>query len=80
MFKGIIASKPNYLPARIRLAIVYGEMGQIDQARAEVAEILRLNPQANIQGLAQRLPYVDPGLKEHYLDALRTAGLPEQPE
>jgi adenylate cyclase len=80
VFKGIIASKPNYLPARIRLAIVYGEMGWIDQARAEVAEILRLNPQANIQGLAQRLPYVDPGLKEHYLDALRTAGLPEQPE
>lgn len=80
VFKGIIASKPNYLPARIRLAIIYGEMNRIDQARAEVAEILRLNPQASIQGLAQRLPYLDPALKERYLDALRMAGLPEQPD
>lgn len=80
VFKGIIASKPNYLPVRIRLAMIYGEMGRIDQAQAEVAEILRLNPQASIQGLAQRLPYVDRALKERHLDALRMAGLPEQPE
>ena len=36
---------PNILPAHLTLAAVYSELGQDAEARAEAAEVLRLNPE-----------------------------------
>jgi adenylate cyclase len=38
--KGALARNPNFLPARLQLAGVYGELAQANEAQAEVAEIL----------------------------------------
>jgi adenylate cyclase len=73
--KKAIIRIPNLLPARTQLAAAYSELGREEEARAEVAEVLRLNPYFSIEGLRQRVPYKDPAELERYLDALRKAGL-----
>jgi tetratricopeptide (TPR) repeat protein len=66
---------PNNLPAHLMLAAVYSELGQTTEARAEVAEVLRLNPQFSLEVHRQRMPIKDPAVLERHLAALRKAGL-----
>jgi adenylate cyclase len=66
---------PNILPARLMLATVYSELGQAAEARAEAAEVLRLNPNFSLEVHRQRTPIKDPTVLERHLAALRKAGL-----
>jgi adenylate cyclase len=62
------------------LAMVYAEVGQLDQARAAVDQILARWPGLNLEYF--RVLYAHFRREEdraHYLDALRKAGLPEWP-
>ena len=45
------------------------------EARAEVAECLRLAPTLSLEGLRQTIPFTDQALVERSLNALRKAGL-----
>jgi ABC-type nitrate/sulfonate/bicarbonate transport system substrate-binding protein len=45
------------------------------EARAEIAEVLKLNPQFSLAGMRQHWPYKDPADLERFLVALRKAGL-----
>ena len=73
--KQYLARYPNILPAHLMLAAVYSEVGQAAEARAEAAEVLRLNPQFSLAVHRQRMPIKDPTVLERHLAALRTAGL-----
>jgi len=66
---------PNFLPVHLMLAAVYSELGQAAEARAEAAEVLRLNPQFSLAVHRQRTPIKDPAVLERHLTALRKAGL-----
>jgi adenylate cyclase len=66
---------PNILPVHLTLAAVYNELGQAAEARAEAAEVLRINPQFSLEVFKQRSPIKDPVVLERYLAALRKAGL-----
>src|SRR5712664_1051077 len=66
---------PNMLPSHLMLAVVYSELGQAAEARAEAAEVLRLNPQFSLEVHRQRMPIKDPAVLERHLAALRKAGL-----
>jgi len=66
---------PNILPAHLMLAAVYSELGQAAEARAEIAEVLRLNPKFSLEVHKQRMPIKDPAVLERHLVALRRAGL-----
>jgi len=66
---------PNMLSHHLTLAVVYSELGQTAEARAEAAEVLRLNPQFSLEVHRQRLPIKDPAVLERQLAALRKAGL-----
>jgi tetratricopeptide (TPR) repeat protein len=66
---------PNFLATHVLLAATYNELGQEEEARAEVAEVLRMAPNASLEGLRQRLPFKDPAVSERWLAALRKAGL-----
>jgi adenylate cyclase len=66
---------PNILGAHLTLAAVYSELGKEAEARAEAAEVLRLNPQFSLEVHKQRVPIKDPAMLERHLAALRKAGL-----
>jgi TolB-like protein/Flp pilus assembly protein TadD len=66
---------PNILPAHLTLAVVYSELGKEAEARAEAAEVLRLNPNFSLEIHRQRVPIKDPAVVERQLAALRKAGL-----
>jgi len=66
---------PNVLPAHLMLAVVYSELGQAAEARAEGAEVLRLNPQFSLEVHRQRMPVKDPAVLDRHIAALRKAGL-----
>ena len=66
---------PNFLPYHLMLAMVYSELGQAAEARAEATEVLRLNPQFSLEVHRQRMPIKDPVVLERHLAALRKAGL-----
>ena len=50
-------------------------MGQEKDARAEAAEVLRVNPKFSLDSLAKILPYKDPSETDKVANALRKAGL-----
>ncbi len=66
---------PTSLPGHLMLAAVYSELGQAAEARAETAEVLRLNPHFSLEVHKQRSPIKDPAVLERHLAALRKAGL-----
>ncbi len=70
-----ISRYPNKLDTHLMLAVVYSELGQAAEARAEAAEVLRLNPHFSLAVHKQRMPIKDPGVLERHLAALRKAGL-----
>jgi predicted Zn-dependent protease len=70
-----ISRYPNKLANHLMLAVVYSELGQAAEARAEAAEVLRLNPHFSLAVHKQRMPIKDPAALERHLAALRKAGL-----
>src|SRR4029450_7472105 len=66
---------PNMLPAHVMLAVVYSELGQAAEARAEAVEVLRLNPQFSLEIHKEREPIKDPEILKRPIAPLRNAGL-----
>ncbi|HEV8718408.1 MAG TPA: tetratricopeptide repeat protein, partial [Candidatus Binatia bacterium] len=73
--KQYLTRYPNILGAHLTLAAVYGERGKEAEARAEAAEVLRINPQFSLEVHKQRAPIKDPAVLERHIAALRKAGL-----
>jgi len=55
--------------------IVGEELGKEAEARAEAAEVLRLNPKFSLEVHKERAPIKDPAVLERHLAALRQTGL-----
>ena len=73
--KRVLGRNSDFMPAHLLLAASYSEIGREEEARAEVAEIERLNPQATLEALRPRLSYKDQAVSERLFDSLRKAGL-----
>jgi adenylate cyclase len=70
---------PNFRAPHVFLAATHAQLGNIQQARAEAAEVLRIEPKYTIEGTQARLtPFKHPEDAEHLFDGLRKAGLPER--
>jgi Tfp pilus assembly protein PilF len=66
------------MPARAWLAVTYVQLGQIEEARAEVRAILQLQPNYTISGtLRPLMPFKRAKDNELFFDAMRKAGVPE---
>jgi adenylate cyclase len=73
-----LARMPKYRSARAWLAATYAQSGLQEEAEAEVAEILRIDPKHTINGYYRRVPpYKLTSDAEHLFEGLRRAGLPE---
>jgi len=68
---------PNLQWPHLLLAAAHAQVGQLEEARAEAAEVLRVNPGFTIGGYKRLVVHKDPKDVEHRLDGLRRAGLPE---
>jgi adenylate cyclase len=66
---------PDGLGAHFILAASYGALGQEEQARAEAAEVLRINPKFSLEVVRQMVPLKDRMLLERTIAALRKTGL-----
>ena len=73
--KQFLAHYPNILGAHLTLAAVYSELGREAEARAEAAEMLRINPKFSLEVHKERVPIKDPAMLERHIVALRKAGL-----
>ncbi|MBI3800682.1 MAG: tetratricopeptide repeat protein [Deltaproteobacteria bacterium] len=73
--KQYLSRYPNFLGAHLTLAAVYSDLGKEAEARAEAAEVLRINPKFSLEVHRQRVPIKDPAMLERHIAALRKAGL-----
>ncbi|MBI3757862.1 MAG: tetratricopeptide repeat protein [Deltaproteobacteria bacterium] len=70
-----IVRNPDYLAAHMLLAVVFYDLSRNEEARAEAAEVLRINPQYSLDLVRQRMPIKDPTALAHFMTALEGAGL-----
>ena len=73
----VLAIIPDFIPARRHLAVIYVDLNRMQEARAEIAEILRINPGYSISEWSARARYTDPAIRQRFVDNLRKASLPE---
>ena len=63
--------------AQAYLASCYALTDRVEQARHCAAEVLRASPDFSIARYAAKQPYKNSADREHLIDGLRKAGLPE---
>jgi TolB-like protein/Tfp pilus assembly protein PilF len=69
--------RPDWLFSYLTLAASYAHLDRIEEARAALAEALRLQPGFSLSGLQIILSAARPAFLERAIDGLRKAGLPE---
>jgi TolB-like protein/Tfp pilus assembly protein PilF len=74
-YKKALQRSPDNLLAHVLLASTYSMMGREKEARAETAEVLRINPKFSLDYFAKAVPFKDQKLTSNFIDALRKAGL-----
>jgi adenylate cyclase len=73
-----VSRAPNLPGGHRWLAMTYAQLGRMEEARAEVAEVLRIEPKWSNKGVGAR-KYVFKRSEDakHFFDGLRKAGLPD---
>jgi tetratricopeptide (TPR) repeat protein len=75
LLQQLLSHYPKHLGGHLTLAAVYSDLGKEAEARAEAAEVLRINPKFSLEVHRQRVPIKDPAVLERHLAALRKVGL-----
>jgi adenylate cyclase len=73
--KKAIKLSPDSLYPHIGLAATYSLAGRDEEARAEVSEVLRIQPKISLESLAKRVAFKNKADIDRFIDALRKAGL-----
>jgi TolB-like protein/Tfp pilus assembly protein PilF len=68
---------PDYIHARLTLAVSYTEEGRIDDARAAAHDVLRIEPNFTIGAYAKRQPFRNKEVLTRRIEGLHAAGLPD---
>jgi adenylate cyclase len=74
-YKKVLDRTPNNLFAHAGLTATYSVAGRLDEARAQAAEVLRVQPNFSVEGFVKKMPYKHKAETERIIDALRKAGL-----
>jgi adenylate cyclase len=73
-----IGRAPNHQYGHAFLAATYAQLGRSEDAQAESAKVMRLNPTYSIGGTQKQVSCLKRAEDmEHLVDGLRKAGLPE---
>ena len=73
--KKALRVQPDNLPAHLRLAAAYSLLGREEEARAEAAEVLRIESGFSLTRFAKAQPYKYEADADLFLNALGKAGL-----
>jgi adenylate cyclase len=77
VLRNCVSRAPNLRAVRVWLAATYARLDQLKDARAEAAEVLRLEPNYTIAGTTRRIiAFRQVKDDKHFFDGLRKAGLP----
>jgi len=74
-FKKAIQLAPDDINSHSALTVTYSMMGLEKEARAEAAEVLRINPKFSVDSVVRSSPYKDQSQREKVAEGLRKAGL-----
>src|SRR5262245_28835100 len=77
LWRECVSRLPNLQWPHLGLASAHAQAGQLEEARAEAAEVLRINPAFTIERWKRLADFKDPKHVENGLDGPRKAGLPE---
>jgi adenylate cyclase len=75
IYKKLLQNQPDHFFGNLGLTATYSEMGRMEDARKQAAEVLRINPKFSLERFAQRMRTKCPEYNERTLEALRNAGL-----
>jgi adenylate cyclase len=75
----LLRRDPNYLLAHLTLAATFVEMDKMEEARAEISEVLRIDPKYAVKVVPRSFPWKDRDEIDRLIDSLRKAGLPDKP-
>jgi adenylate cyclase len=73
----LLDGNPEFVAAQALRAACHAQLDEAEAARADVDELLRLNPDHSVALVARANNFQDEEVKTRLLDALRKAGLPE---
>jgi adenylate cyclase len=74
-YKKALQLAPDNIFAHLGLTATYIMMGQEKEARAEAAEVLRINPKFSLDSYAKILMHKDQSVIDNAMSAYRKAGL-----
>ena len=74
-FKRVLTRNPEHVRVHFLLAIIHSELGHIEEARAAIQHVIRINPSYSLPRLKETVPYKDPALVERWMDHLRALGI-----
>jgi len=75
-FRKAINFWPEYIYGQIGLTASYSLAGRMEDARAQAAEVLKINPKITLEDIAKNGYYnFQKADKERFINALRKAGL-----
>ncbi len=77
VLKRAIRREPDYIVNHVALAAAYAHSGKDEDARAQAAEILRLNPTFTLRAFKAFVPIRKKADLDRYVTGLRQAGLPK---
>ena len=75
VLKRALIRNPHVWPAHVYLAASYIALGKEKEARAEAAEIVRINPNFSLETMRQKLPYKEQAVLARLFEGLRKAGV-----
>jgi adenylate cyclase len=77
VLRDCVSRGPKAFYVHAWLAATHAQLGQLEEAGAEVAEILRVLPNYTISVSSRRMRFKDAKDSKHYFNGLRRAGLPD---
>ena len=77
LLRDFVSLAPNHPPGHLWLASTYAQTGELEKARAQAAEVLRIDPNWSIRKFEPLGPFKRPEDAMHFFDGMRKAGLPE---
>ncbi len=77
LFEEALERNPGFDRVHLHLAATYAQLGQIEDAEWSVEEALAINPHITLAKERRESIYLHESDLEHYVDALRKAGVPE---